>query len=195
MPKKRNAAHDEDTVLWHRVAMGVTPLKSRLEAEKMAALFTATARETRRSSAKPSKRPAARPPSAPLPVSPPPSPAPVAPIDLRQGETGGLDNGTKRRLFRGEVPINRRLDLHGLTAAHAQTRLERFIQQAAFDGCRCVLVITGKGTGILRGHVPGWLKRAPLAPLVLALAEARPSDGGGGAFYVLLRRRRRGGER
>lgn len=191
MPKKRNAAHDEDTVLWHRVTMGVTPLKSRLEAEKMAALFTPTARETPRSSAKPSNRLAARPPSAPHPVSPPP----VAPIDLRQGETGGLDNGTKRRLFRGEVPINRRLDLHGLTAAHAQTRLERFIQQAAFDGCRCVLVITGKGTGILRGHVPGWLKRAPLAPLVLALAEARPSDGGGGAFYVLLRRRRSGGER
>ncbi|MEK9745243.1 MAG: Smr/MutS family protein, partial [Candidatus Puniceispirillum sp.] len=100
---------------------------------------------------------------------------------------------TKRRLFRGEVPINRRLDLHGLTAARAQTRLENFIQQAAHDGCRCVLVITGKGAGILQGHVPGWLKRPPLSSVVLALAEARPADGGAGAFYVLLRRRRKAG--
>ncbi|MGB2252104.1 MAG: Smr/MutS family protein, partial [Candidatus Puniceispirillaceae bacterium] len=58
------------------------------------------------------------------------------------------------------------------------------------DGCRCVLVITGKGAGILRGHVPDWLKRQPLSPHILAMAEARPHDGGSGALYVLLRRKR-----
>ena len=103
--------------------------------------------------------------------------------DIRHGESAGIDSNSKRRLFRGEVPINRRLDLHGLTAARAQARLENFIQQAAYDGCRCVLVITGKGAGVLQGHVPGWLKRPPLSPVVLALAEARPTDGAG-AFYV-----------
>jgi DNA-nicking Smr family endonuclease len=195
MAKKHSAAQDEDTVLWQRVATGVTPLKARLEAEKMTALFASTAQEKAVVSAEPSRRPAALAAAVPLPVSPRPASIAMAPVDLRQGETAGIDNSTKRRLFRGEVPINRRLDLHGLTAARAQTRLESFIQQAAFDGCRCVLVITGKGAGILRGHVPGWLKRAPLAPLVLALAEARPSDGGGGAFYVLLRRRRSGSGR
>ena len=51
-------------------------------------------------------------------------------------------------------------------------------------------MITGKGAGVLKGHVPGWLKNPPLSGLVLALAEARPADGGSGAFYVLLRRRR-----
>lgn len=115
-----------------------------------------------------------------------------SPVDLRRGEAAGLDGKTKRKLFRGEVPVNRRLDLHGLSAARAQTRLEIFIKQAAFEGCRCVLVITGKGSGVLRAHVPGWLKRLPLSPLVLALAEAKPSDGGSGALYVLLRRRRMG---
>ena len=113
------------------------------------------------------------------------------PIDIRHGESAGIDSRTKRRLFRGDVPINRRLDLHGLTAARAQTCLENFIQQASSDGCRCVLVITGKGAGVLQGHVPGWLKRPPLSPVVLALAEARPVDGGAGAFYVLLRRSRK----
>ena len=53
-----------------------------------------------------------------------------------------------------------------------------------------MLVITGKGAGVLQSHVPDWLKRAPLSGLVLALAEARRTDGGSGAFYVLLRRRR-----
>jgi DNA-nicking Smr family endonuclease len=88
------------------------------------------------------------------------------------------------------VPIDRRLDLHGHTAARAQVKLQSFIEDAAYSGCRCVLVITGKGAGVLQSHVPDWLKRAPLSGLVLALAEARQTDGGSGAFYVLLRRRR-----
>ena len=50
--------------------------------------------------------------------------------------------------------------------------------------------LVGKGAGVLQSHVPDWLKRAPLSGLVLALAEARRTDGGSGAFYVLLRRRR-----
>ena len=90
----------------------------------------------------------------------------------------------------GDVPVDRRLDLHGLTAARAESRLAQFIETAARDGCRCVLVITGKGAGILRGLVPDWLKRQPLSPYILALAEARPHDGGSGALYVLLRRKR-----
>jgi len=112
------------------------------------------------------------------------------PVDLRQGERAGIDGRTQRRLFRGDVPVDRRLDLHGLTAARAESRLAQFIETAARDGCRCVLVITGKGAGILRGHVPDWLKRQPLSPHILALAEARPHDGGSGALYVLLRRKR-----
>ena len=67
---------------------------------------------------------------------------------------------------------------------------KRQIVSAAQEGCRCVLVITGKGSGVLNGHVPNWLKQQPMSPHVLALAEARPKDGGSGAFYVLLRRKR-----
>jgi DNA-nicking Smr family endonuclease len=114
----------------------------------------------------------------------------VKPVDLRQGDRAGLDGRTQRRLFRGDVPIDRRLDLHGHTAARAQAKLQSFIEDAAYSGCRCVLVITGKGAGVLQSHVPDWLKRAPLSSLVLALAEARQTDGGSGAFYVLLRRQR-----
>ena len=88
--------------------------------------------------------------------------------------------------------VDRRVDLHGLTTVNAESKLKQFIETAAYDGCRCVLVITGKGAGVLRRNVPNWLKRPPLAPHVLALAEARPKDGGDGALYVLLRRKRNG---
>jgi DNA-nicking Smr family endonuclease len=189
--KPVDRAADDDDVLWQRVTVDVTPLRAHRKTKTIPTKTSAASSETpqgtqdRRSSAK--EPPRLRPIAEPLPI---PS---KKPIDIRHGESAGIDSHTKRRLFRGEVPINRRLDLHGLTAARAQTRLENFIQQAAHDGCRCVLVITGKGAGILQGHVPGWLKRPPLSPVVLALAEARPADGGAGAFYVLLRRRRKAG--
>ena len=179
----------DDDFLWQSVTADVTPLRAHRKANttttKTSSALSKTPSNTqdRQSLAKTRRRfwPLATPQSIPS----------KCPADIRHGEGVGIDSNTKRRLFRGEVPINRRLDLHGLTAARAQIRLENFIQQAAYDGCRCVLVMTGKGAGVLQGHVPNWLKRPPLSPVVLALAEARPVDGGAGAFYVLLRRRRR----
>ncbi|WP_438996565.1 Smr/MutS family protein [Candidatus Puniceispirillum sp.] len=119
--------------------------------------------------------------------------AKTSPVDLRAGETAGIDGGTQKRLFRGDVKIDARLDLHGYNAAQAQQKLTQFLSQAKASGYRCILVITGKGargTGILRSAVPDWLKSAPLSQLVLAMAQAKPSDGGAGALYVLLRRQR-----
>ena len=195
MPKKRIIKSDDDTVLWQRVITEVTPLKSTIESAEFAALFARKADQmtplvnksgTMRKPAGQTGRPA---PTATGMIRPVPVKK-LDPVDLRQGDRAGIDGRTQRRLFRGDVPVDRRLDLHGLTAARAQNQLTQFIETAANDGCRCVLVITGKGAGVLRGYVPQWLKRAPLSPLVLALAEARPGDGGSGALYVLLRRKR-----
>ena len=182
---------DEDKILWQRVTQHVTPLPGRLQktaaptpAETPVKKLAKTAEKTLDGAR---KKPQSRPTIA---ASTPPA-ALVKPVDLRQGDRAGLDGRTQRRLGRGDVPIDRRLDLHGHTAARAQVKLQSFIEDAAYSGCRCVLVITGKGAGVLQSHVPDWLKRAPLSGLVLALAEARRTDGGSGAFYVLLRRRRR----
>ena len=89
----------------------------------------------------------------------------TSPVDLRHGEKAGIDGGTQRRLFRGDVLIDARLDLHGMTAMRAHKQLIKFIGSAADDGCRCVLVITGKGSGVLNGHVPTWLKQLPVSPM------------------------------
>ena len=189
-----NKGLDEDKILWQRVTQHVTPLPGRLQKTAAPTPSEITTATTAKKPAKTAentldsacKNPQSRPTIA---ASTPPA-ASVKPVDLRQGDRAGLDGRTQRRLGRGDVPIDRRLDLHGHTAARAQVKLQSFIEDAAYSGCRCVLVITGKGTGVLKSHVPDWLKRAPLSGLVLALAEARQTDGGSGAFYVLLRRRR-----
>ena len=192
MPKKRIIKSDDDMVLWQRVITEVNPLKSNIELAEFAALFAQSdhlappGEKLSGRMQKPSVKPV-RPQIAATSLA---SVKKANPVDLRQGERAGIDGRTQRRLFRGDVPVDRQLDLHGLTAARAESRLAQFIETAARDECRCVLVITGKGAGILRGLVPDWLKRQPLSSYILALAEARPHDGGSGALYVLLRRQR-----
>ena len=180
-PPSVNQDLNEDQTLWQNVTKRITPLQGRSRPTSSSTSVKEEAYPTK-TAPKISKKPL-------LPVGPSTKISkPLSPIDLQRGDRAGLDGRTRRRLSRGDVPIDRRLDLHGHTAARAEIKLHRFIEDAFYAGCRCVLVITGKGAGVLKGHVPGWLKRPPLSGLVLALAEARPADGGSGAFYVLLRR-------
>ena len=103
------------------------------------------------------------------------------------------------RLARGAVPIDARIDLHGMTQAGAHNRLIDFLHAAQSSGARTVLVITGKGSpggkderGVLRRVVPIWLSSAELRSLVIGFDEAGRSHGGAGALYVRLRRPTRG---
>ena len=194
MPKKSATYSTEDMVLWQRVTSQVTPLKSTIKSASYANLgadVTKRQQKVLKNNVINQKRmvldDAALLSAAALKKD---TLKQVSPVDLRHGEKAGIDGSTQRRLFRGKVLINARLDLHGMTAARAHKQLIQFIVSAADENCRCVLVITGKGSGVLKGHVPNWLKQSPLSLHVLALAEARPKDGGSGAFYVLLRRKR-----
>lgn len=164
--------------------------------------------------------PAAPPPAAPVapvpkkparaarPVQPPPPPPPIAPAALAEhahGGAPGIDRRTQLRLKRGQLPIEARVDLHGLSRERAHAGLNAFLARQAALGRRCVLVITGKGrpdwqrpdwgseereVGVIRRALPGWLADHPNKDRVLAFAPAQPQDGGAGAWYVLLRRRR-----
>lgn len=98
-----------------------------------------------------------------------------------------------RSLRRGMLPIDARLDLHGLTAAQAQDQLATFLRTMRGRGERCVLVIHGKGeriagAGVLRGEISAWLSQGKAREHVAAFATAREDDGGEGAVYVALRR-------
>ena len=197
MPKKRVINSIEDAGLWQRVTAQVKPLKSTTRLFEPETSLSNIAKPQDRLPKKTAKaeKNAASANNSNLSATTPKkveTSKQIKPVDLRHGETGGIDRGTQRRFFRGEIPIESRLDLHGMTAARAQNQLAQFIESSAYRGCRCVLVITGKGLGVLHGHVPNWLKTQPLSSHILALAEARPKDGGSGALYVLLRRNRVG---
>ena len=103
----------------------------------------------------------------------------------------GLDRRTWLRLKRGQVAIEHTLDLHGRSQAEAHRALGRFLAAAQAAGCRCVLVVTGKGLesgGTLRHMVPRWLNEGANRERIVAFCPAQARHGGSGALYVLLRR-------
>ena len=133
-------------------------------------------------------------------LSPPASTAKKKPVQGRQSEVGpdtvkrpspAADRSGERKIRRGQVAFQARIDLHGHTQASADAALMQFVSQARTNGARTVLVITGKGRnseGVLRRNFLHWLESAPARDLVSGWAPAHPKHGGAGAFYVFLRR-------
>jgi DNA-nicking Smr family endonuclease len=111
-----------------------------------------------------------------------------------EGRRVDLPMDALRRLRRGRLPIDARLDLHGMAVREARTQLELFLRTMRARGERCVLIIHGKGThspqgsGVLRGEIAAWLAQSASSEHVAAFATAGEHDGGEGAVYVLLRR-------
>lgn len=198
MARRRRGLTPEDRALWDRVSATAKPLHDRPpripEAEAQPP-------------AKP--RPAPPPPPAPLPdfrigqtapaapggVSRAPSPAEFASADPLR-----MDAGTHRKMVRGKMRPDARIDLHGMTLAQAHPALIGFILTCQSRGHRLVLVITGKGRrqadegplptrpGALRHYVPQWLAMPPISRMVLQIRPAHLRHGGEGAYYVYLRR-------
>lgn len=171
MAKKKDGEENGD-VLWQEAVRDVAPLRA-------AAKISAGRKDG------PALK-SSSPPPAPLP-----SPERTAlPQPSGTEPNPGLDRRTAERLRRGQMPVEARLDLHGHSRIRAYEALGRFIAGAYGSGLRCVLVITGKGGGVLRAGVPEWLAEPSLRGMILKTATARPEHGGEGALYVLLRRRR-----
>ena len=109
-----------------------------------------------------------------------------------EGRRADVPSDLVRSLRRGLLPIDARLDLHGMSAAQAQDALAAFLRTMRTRNERCVLVIHGKGErsggGVLRGEIAAWLSQGKSREHVAAFATARDDDGGEGAVYVALRR-------
>ncbi len=178
---------EEDLRLWRHITRDAKPLRSRLRAVEAEAPATVPAQAPgeRRPDLKNST---ARGALLPAKVRPPAVP------ELSHGDVAGLDKRKAQRMRRGRLPIEARLDLHGMTQADAHAALSGFVTRSAALGRRCILVITGKGrggeAGVLRRQVPLWLNQAGMRDKILAFDHARPEHGGQGALYLLLRRQR-----
>lgn len=197
---------EDEKVLWDKVAESVAPLAERPRRRRRA-------KPAAPSPAEPLVEPphddgpvsAASPTAHPHPPQPKPAAAPAGPkAKPRPTPLAPIDGRTKRKLVRGTVPIEERLDLHGLTQHDAHAALRRFLAGAQARGAKMVIVITGKGRrtpdggwydpderGILRRVVPQWLALPEMRDYVVGFEEAHAAHGGGGALYVRLRRSRR----
>jgi DNA-nicking Smr family endonuclease len=194
----------EERALWEHAARDLKPLRT-----KKGRVHGAEAPEpeppTRRAphAEKPAKH-------TPPPATQPPAPAPkkATPPPL-----AALDRRKARHIGSGRIEVEARIDLHGMRQSEAHVSLRRFLMRAHADGCRWVLVITGKGgsqrrqqepddigygseeRGVLRRNVPRWLAEPELRAIVVGFTEAAIRHGGEGALYVQLRRRERTGGR
>lgn len=178
---------DDDADLFRRAVKDAEPLRNKKPVPKPATPLKPAEAPKKRSArtAKPSPGPRTA-----------PAPRPAPPPDIAAGDSAGVDRRTADRFRRGKLPIDGRLDLHGLYQDAAHAALNDFIASSAATGRRVVLVITGRGSregsGVLRARLPDWLNQPPCRAHVLAFNRAQPQHGGDGAFYVLLKRRRDG---
>ncbi|RWO23107.1 Smr/MutS family protein [Mesorhizobium sp.] len=176
MTRRIDRLSEDDRVLWNLVARTAKPLKGK-SAVDIPHIGPDIADDT-----KPMLRDQAM--------------APAAATKARtQNVSHALDEPTLEKLSKGRLPIEGRVDLHGLSQDEAYSLLFSFLHRAHAGGIRYVLVITGKGSssggdGILRRAVPAWLSTPAFRPLVSSHDHAARKHGGSGALYIRLRRTR-----
>jgi DNA-nicking Smr family endonuclease len=109
----------------------------------------------------------------------------------RPGVHHPLEKPVKRKLAKGHLAIEARIDLHGMIQSEAHGFLLHFLLRAHDRGLRHVLVITGKGTslgsdGALKRAVPMWFSLPEFRMLISSYETAARNHGGEGALYVRL---------
>ncbi len=213
--KKSGTLSEEERKLWEHVAKSVDPIKQRGRA--------VIAADEKTPSDKPTKTTAPRDAKQLFEEKQSTKPAKEqTPLNLnkrdetsRQSSTPPLANfehRKARRIRSGAIAIDARIDLHGMRQDEAHRVLRQFLISSRAQGCRWVLVITGKGSrqkqtygyddrpfdampgpepGVLRQRVPQWLGEPDLRTIVVSYTRAGPQHGGSGALYVQLRSRQK----
>lgn len=190
MSKKRNKNAPKpmsEKGLWTHVSDTVDPLVGR-EIAYSEFLDNLPDMEEVWSKPAPAQKPRIRTPGATAVVPPKIVSSPIK--LLEHGKSAGLDKRQAERLKKGRLAVEAKLDLHGLTQQEAHRALNAFIEGQWSVGRRCVLVVTGKGKGILQAAVPQWLNHPSLRLRILSFTYAQQKDGGTGALYILLKRHR-----
>lgn len=198
-PEPPTEDKEDDANLWDGVAGSVRPLEGRefLAGSAPAADATEAAQQLMNEKKSKSGKAKKAIKKKLQPTTPPPPVPPKVPLpELSFDNQPGLDKSTARRMAKGNVKIEARLDLHGMTQDEAKPALENFIENAYRAAKREVIVVTGKGAkadgqiGVLRSMAPRWLNLEPNRSRVVAFSHAAPKDGGQGALYIRIRKKK-----
>lgn len=109
----------------------------------------------------------------------------------RQISDGGIDKRLFQRLKRGNIPIEDDIDLHGCDEKTARLKVKNFIYDCYAQHKRCLLIMTGKGKGILQKSIRQYIDHCDICDMILATSTAQPKDGGSGAIYIYLRKNKK----
>ena len=110
-----------------------------------------------------------------------------------------LEKNTLRKIKKGKLKIQAKLDLHGFTVEESKEKVAEFVLKNYKYKKRLLLVITGKGkrlsvsegwkgTGKLKKNVPIWLRSVQLSKYILWFDSASPENGGEGALMIYLKK-------
>ena len=110
-----------------------------------------------------------------------------------------LEKNTLKKIKKGKLKIESKLDLHGFTIKESKEKVVNFILRNYKSKRRLLLLITGKGkrlsvsegwrgTGKLKENVPLWLRSVELSKYILWFDFATPENGGKGALMIYLKK-------
>lgn len=100
-----------------------------------------------------------------------------------------------RQLRQGKLVPEAQLDLHGASREQARQKVRFFLEDSIYQGCKTVLIITGRGKGsqdgpVLRDDVENFLAHEAQA-WVIEWDRAPAQYGGEGALVAFLRSSRK----
>lgn len=102
---------------------------------------------------------------------------------------GTLTKKIVKKLATKKIETSATLDLHGLNIEDAKVSFLSFLDTCWKYKYTYVLIITGKGKGILKNAFIEWLKEDEIFPLIIGYSIAHRLQGGDGAFVLHLRKR------
>jgi len=111
-----------------------------------------------------------------------------------------------KELKRGNINIDRRIDLHGYGLAEAHEKFVSEVKKNYNKNKRCLLIITGKGVhkkveneqgtspklfyGKIKNSIISWINENDLEKYILTYQDAGFEHGGDGALFVYLRKKK-----
>ena len=113
------------------------------------------------------------------------------------------ENLSNKKLKKGKIPIEKKVDFHGMGILEAEEVFRKTIISCYKKNLRCILFITGKGFlkknndsdekiklyyGKIRNSFMSWVKKNEINKYILSVEQASKSLGGDGAFLVYLRK-------
>ena len=106
-----------------------------------------------------------------------------------------------KKLKKGKIPIDKKIDFHGLTLSQAEIVFFETIEECYYAGFRSLLFVTGKGVlkktntdeiklyyGKIRNNFSLWIQEQKAQKYILGVEQATIEYGADGAFFVYLRK-------